>query len=119
MTVWRRLAQLISVLIVLDLLVLQIVMTVQVSAAIADFEARTGGSADNDWGQRGLAIGALIVFVAGVIAALSIWNLSRRRASGFVLHALLWLVLLAVLGVRPLPDNLEWTRAIWQGIGWA
>lgn len=103
----RTAAICLNVVIVLGLIVLQIVMAVSVSAVIADFEARTGGTADNDFGQRGVFLGAMVLFGAVALATLSIWKLHRSRAAGFVWHAMLWFVLWAVSGAVPLPDSLD------------
>lgn len=82
--------------IVASLAAVQIASTVGVLSAIAAYEESTGMTADNDWGQRGLAIGFGVLFAALILAAASIWNLSRARALGFVFYALLWLLLLVV-----------------------
>lgn len=111
---WRSIAIGIDLIISAYLVGLQTVLTVQTSSAIAVFEARTGGTADNDWGQRGLAIGFIVLLVALYLAAESIWQLSRDHASGFVSYALLWLLMMPVLALAPLPGGLEGFRSSMQ-----
>ena len=91
---WRFMAICCDLVIVASLVGVQIASTVGVLSAIAAYEESTGMRADNDWGQRGLAIGFGVVVVALILASASIWNLSRARASGFVFYALLWLLVL-------------------------
>ena len=109
MKLWRVAAWL-NVAIFLDLFALQVGLTIRVSTTIAEFEARTGGTADNDWGQRGLAMGFVVLLVAGALAAESIWRLYRARPSGFVLHSMLWLLLAFVVILTPLPEALKMFR---------
>lgn len=111
---WRSIAIGIDLIIIAYLVGLQTVLTVQTNSAIAAFEARTGGTADNDWGQRGLAIGFVVLLVALYLAAESIWQLSRDHASGFVSYALLWLLVVPVLALAPLPEGLEILRSSMQ-----
>ena len=60
---------------------------------IAQYESR-GLVADNDLGQRGLALSGIFVFVTSVLALLSIRYLFRASVMGFVFHAVLWFALL-------------------------
>jgi ABC-type transport system involved in cytochrome c biogenesis permease subunit len=111
---WRSIAIGIDLIIIGYLVGLQTVLTIQTSSAIAAFEARTGGTADNDWGQRGLAIGFVVLLVALYLAAESIRQLSRAHASGFVLYSLLWLLMVPVLALALLPEGLEIFRSSMQ-----
>ncbi|MBG6218970.1 membrane-associated HD superfamily phosphohydrolase [Arthrobacter sp. CAN_A6] len=108
---WRSIAVGLDLVIVAYLVGLQSVLTIQTSSAIAEFESRTGATADNDWGQRGLAVGFIVLLVALYFAAESIWQLSRAHASGFVFYSLLWLLMVPVVALTPLPEGLEILRS--------
>jgi hypothetical protein len=94
MKAWRVLTQAVNVAIVLTFLISLIGLVTRVSAAITEFESATGMTADNDFGQRGVAISIIEFLALGVLAALSTWKLANARTSGFVWHSVLWLVLL-------------------------
>lgn len=94
---WRRLAQGLNLAILLGFFTLFGIQAHMVFSNIAQYESR-GLVVDNDLGQRGLALSGLFVLVVSVFALLSIRYLLRDRILGFVLHAVLWFVLL-LLGI--------------------
>lgn len=92
---WRRLAQAGNLVILLALPMLFVFQAYMVFSNIAQYESR-GLVADNDLGQRGLALSAIFLSVPFVLALLSRRYLLRASVLGFVFHAVLWLVLLLV-----------------------
>ena len=94
---WRRLAQGLNLAILLGFFTLFGIRAHMVFSNIAQYKTR-GLVVDNDLGQRGLALSGLFVLVVAVLALLSIRYLLRARILGFVLHAVLWFVLL-LLGI--------------------
>jgi hypothetical protein len=90
---WRWLAQAWNLAILLGLFTLFVVHAHMVSSNITQYESQ-GLVVDNDLGQRGLALSGVFVLVTSGLAFLSIWYLLRASMLGFVLHAVLWFVLL-------------------------
>ncbi|TKV26369.1 hypothetical protein FDK12_13365 [Arthrobacter sp. NamB2] len=113
MKISRFLALLSTIAIAVALTGLQLALSIQVGRRIADFESQTGLTADNDFGQRGIAVGGLVMLVAWALAGLAIWKLLRKRASGLLFHSALWLVLLLAVALRPLPNVSE---TLYQGL---
>lgn len=94
---WRQLAQGLNLAILLGFVTLFGIQAHMVFSNIAQYQSR-GLVVDNDLGQRGLALSGLFVLVVAVLALLSVRYLLRDRILGFILHAVLWFVLL-LLGI--------------------
>ncbi len=85
-----------------------------VARSIADYTA-LGIPVDGDLGQRGLAVGVVIILIAIVLAWSSSWNLSHGRPRGFLIQAPLWLVVMPAAYAFPPAGTAVLLNLCWFG----
>ena len=101
------LAAVVNLVVVLYFVALSVTYAIKVDGWINEYEAQ-GFRADNDLGQRGLAIIGLFSLLLISFALWSWLNLRLLKPAGFLLQSFIWLFVLVGTAMGLIPPAAKW-----------